>query len=185
MRTVRPLCVAFCFPVLIGAQRPEPPLSYHGWALGISLDSAATLTKSLIGAPLVCVGMDTATMFCQTDSGPGYASLYFTPMPRRLEEMSLQIPLDRRASKDSLKNWFTTRWGPPIPRELLGKRSTSTGPVPFTTEVIGTWARGEMIFGMAAIASIDTTRTLAISIQNLERQVRLMLQRADTSRRRE
>lgn len=185
MRTVRPLCVAFCLPVLMGAQRPQPPLSYHGWALGISLDSAEALTKSQIGAPLVCVGMDTQTMFCQTDRGPGYASLYFTPMPRGLEEMSLQLPLDRRASKDSLKNWFTTRWGPPIPRELLGRRSTSTGPVPFTTEVIGTWARGEMVFGMAAIASIDTTMRLAISIQNLERQIRLMQQRVDTSPKRE
>jgi hypothetical protein len=178
-------CVAFCFSVLMGAQRQQPPLSYHGWALGISLDSAATLTKSQIDAPLVCVGMDTQTMFCQTDRGPGYASLYFTPMPRRLEEMSLQTPLDRRASKDSLKNWFTTHWGPPIPRELLGNRSTSNGRVPFATEVIGTWARGEMVFGMAAIASIDTTRTLAISIQSLERQVRLMQQRADSSRKRE
>lgn|GEM_PF-993786 len=184
MRTARLLCAATLLPALMGAQGQQRPLSYHGWALGISLDSATKLTEAQIARPLVCVGMDTQTMFCQTDHGARYASLYFSPMPRRLEEISLLMPIDRHASRDSLKKWFTTRWGPPIPREVIGRKSTSTGRAEPRTDVIGDWARDGMVFGMAAIASVDTARTLSVSIYSPARQIRLMQQRADTSRKR-
>ena len=104
----------------MGAQAQQRPFSYHGWALGISLDSAATLTMTQVGRPLVCVGMDTKTMFCQTDHGAGYASLYFSPMPRRL----------------------------------------------------------------AAILSLDTARTLSLSIYSPARQFRLIQERGRTRRNR-
>jgi hypothetical protein len=184
MRTARLLCAATLLPALMGAQGQQRPLSYHGWALGISLDSATKLTEAQIARPLVCVGMDTQTMFCQTDHGARYASLYFSPMPRRLEEISLLMPIDRHASRDSLKKSFTTQWGPPLPREVIAKQPSATGRVKFQTDVIGSWAREGMVFGMAAISTVDTALTLGVSIQSLNRQIRLMQQRADTSRKR-
>ncbi len=170
-------------PALVGAQSQHHPLSYRGWGLGISLDSATALTKAQMGKPLTCVGTDTKTMFCETDPAPGYASLYFSPTPRRLEEITLLIPIDRRASRDSLTKWFKTRWGPPIPREVFGKKSTSRGAGEPTTEVIGSWAREGMVFGQAAIATVDTARMLALSIFSPARQIRLMQERVDTSRK--
>jgi hypothetical protein len=184
MRTARLLCAATLLPALVGAQGQQRPLEYRGWALGISFDSAAMLTQAQIGKPLICVGMDTKTMFCQTDHGPGvYASLYFSPVPRRLEEMSLLMPLDWRAARDSLEKWFISRWGPSLPRTMIGQRSAPTGQIGMATDVIGSWAREAMVFGMAAIVSVDTARTLAVSISSPARQIRLMQERADTSRK--
>jgi hypothetical protein len=180
----RLMCTAALVPAFMGAQGQQRPLSYHGWALGISFDSATKLTEAQIARPLVCVGMDTKTMFCQTDHGPGaYASLYFTPVPRRVEEIVLLIPFDRHASTDSLRSWFTTRWGPPIPREVLSTGSTSPGRAGPSSDVIGSWAREGTVFGMVAVSSLDSAAKLYISIASLDRQIRLMLEQADTSRK--
>jgi hypothetical protein len=189
MRTAFLLCATVLLPTLTAAQGQQPPLTYHGWALGISLDSATKLTRAQIGKPLVCVGNESETMFCQTEPGLGaHASIYFSPMPRRIEEMSLLIPFDRRASRDSLKTWLSTRWGAEIAREVIGGKSTSPGPVEITTDPIGSWAREGMRFGMVAIASVDTVRTLSVSLYSPAREIRLMQQRrqqrADTSKRR-
>lgn len=48
MRTAL-LCATALLPALKAAQGQERPLSYRGWALGISLDSATKLTKAQIG----------------------------------------------------------------------------------------------------------------------------------------
>jgi hypothetical protein len=182
MRTTLLLLATALVPALTADQGQERPLSYRGWALGISFDSAKALTKAQISKPLVCVGAETDTMFCQTDLTVGsYAGLYFSPAPRRLEEVSLQIPLDRRASRDSLEKWFVSRWGPSIPREVLGKPNPKGG-VHAEDGVIGSWARPGMIFGMASIASVDAARLLSVAIYNPARQIRLMQQRADSSR---
>jgi hypothetical protein len=172
------LCAAALIPGLMPAQGQEPPLSYRGWALGISVDSATKLTKAQIGMALVCTA-DTQVMFCHT--GPGRApraSAYFGPEPRRLEDVSLAMLLDRRASRDSVARWFRTRWGAPIPREYVGKKSTSG------SEVLGSWARDNMIFGNAGITSDDTTRVLYVSIASADRQMRLMEQQAESSAKR-
>ena len=187
MKIVRVVYVAISLPALMGAQRQQRPLSYHGWALGISLDSASTLAKMQIGRPLVCVGKDTKTMFCQTsrtNRGPGYASLYFSPVPRRLEEMTLQMRIGRRADRDSLENWFTTRWGTPLPRIVANKQSRPSGRPEPTNDVIGSWAREGSVFGMAAITSLDTLRRLSVSINSPARQLRLIQERAATNHKR-
>jgi hypothetical protein len=174
MRTARLACLAVLFPAFVGAQGQQQPLSYLGWGLRISLDSARALVSTQVGTPLNCVGMDAGTLFCQTDMKPGpYVSLYFSPVPRRLEELTVRDPLDRRASKDSLAKWFQTRWGPPVPREVIGKKSTSPT-VGLESEVIGSWARDGPVFGMASIASYDTTRLLSVSIASVEREMRLI-----------
>jgi hypothetical protein len=179
----RLMCAAALAPAFMAAQGQQRPLSYHGWALGISFDSATKLTEAQIARPLVCVGMDTKTMFCQTDPGGRNASLYFSPMPRRLEEIRLSFPVDRRFSRDSLKRFFTTQWGPPIPREVIGKQPSTTGRI-LETEVIGSWAREGMVFGGAYISSMDSARTLSVSIFSPARQIRLMQERTDSSRKR-
>jgi hypothetical protein len=184
MKMVRVVYAAISIPALIGAQRQQRPLSYHGWALGISLDSASTLTKMQIGRPLVCVGKDTKTLFCQTNRGRGYASLYFSPVPRRLEEMTLQMRIGNRADRDSLENWFTTRWGPPLPRIVANKQSRPSGRPELTNDVIGSWAREGSVFGMAAITSLDTLRRLSVSINSPARQRRLIEERAATNHKR-
>jgi hypothetical protein len=183
MRMARLMCTAALVPAFMGAQGQQRPLSYHGWALGISFDSATKLTEAQIARPLVCVGMDTKTMFCQTDPGGRNASLYFSPMPRRLEEIRLSFPVDRRFSRDSLKRFFTTQWGPPIPREVLSTGSTSPRRVGPSSDVIGSWAREGTVFGMVAVSSLDSAAKLYISIASLDRQIRLMLEQADTSRK--
>lgn len=165
-------------------QPQERPLSYHGWALGISLDSARTLTEAQIGRPLACVGTDTKTMFCQTRRGRTYASLYFSPAPRRLEEMTLEMPIGRRADRDSLEHWFTARWGPPLPRIVVNKRSTPRSRTQRTTDVIGSWARPGSVFGMAAVSSLDTLQRLSVSINSPARHLRLSHERAATNRKR-
>lgn len=178
MRTGLVLCATVLLSAFVWAQGQQAPLSYHGWALGISLDSAKTLTRIQMGKPLVCVGEEAETVFCRTSPGPGAgARLYFGPAPRHLEDVSLALPLNRRASKDSVASWFRTQWGPPIPREFIGKRSTSGG------ETLGSWARDGMVFGIVGISSEDTIRQLSVSIAAADRQVRLMQERADTARR--
>jgi hypothetical protein len=185
MRKACLLYAAALVPALTGAQRQQRALSYHGWALGISLDSAGTLARGQIGKPLVCVGMDSKTMFCQTNRGSGYASLYFSPVPRRLEEMTLQIPLDRRASRDSIEKWFAARWGTPIPREVIRTESTPAGRGKPTTDVIGSWATdGGTVIAMAGFSSLDdTTYSLGVSILKPARQIRLMQERASRNRK--
>jgi len=175
------LSAATLLPALVAAQTNQEPLSYHGWALGISLDSARKLTESQIARPLVCVGMDTRTLFCQTEPGTRYASLYFSPVPRRLEEISLIMPFDRRASRDSVEKWFTSRWGTPIAREVIDTKLKSKRRTEPETDAIGSWVRDEMVFGTVGIGSYDTTRMLAISISSPARQIRLLRDRADTS----
>lgn len=177
------VCAAALLPALMAGQGQQPPLSYHGWALGISLDSARKLTEAQIAKPLVCVGMDTQTMFCETNGRGAHASLYFSPVPRHLDEMLLQAPFDRRASRDSVKQWFTARWGQPIPREVIGSKSASDRGEP-VTDALGSWARPGMVFGMAAISSLDSSRTLSVTLYSPAREIRLMQQRADTSKRR-
>jgi hypothetical protein len=181
---VRVVYAAISLPALMGAQRQQRPLSYHGWALGITLDSASTLTKMQIGRPLVCAGKDTKTLFCQTSRGRGFASLYFSPVPRRLEEMTLQMRIGSRVDRDSLENWFTTRWGPPLPRIVANKRSRPSGRPELTNDVIGSWAREGSVFGMAAITSLDTLRRLSVSINSPARQRRLIQERAATNHKR-
>jgi hypothetical protein len=182
MRMARLVCAATLVPAFMAAQAQQQPLSYHGWALGISFDSAAKLTEAQIARPLVCVGMDTKTMFCQTDPGgrQRQASLYFSPMPRRLEEIWLSFPVDRRFSRDSLTRFFTTQWGRPIPREMIGKQPSDPERI-LESDVIGNWAREDMVFGGVAISTMDSARTLSVSIFSPARQIRLMQQRADTS----
>jgi len=183
MRSARLFSAAMLLPILSGAQAGERPLSYHGWALGISLDSAAVLAKAQIGNPLTCVGMDTKTMLCQASTGERNASLYFSPVPRRLEELTILAPLDRRASRDSLKKWFGAQWGSPLPRQKLATRSAPSRSK-LKTDIIGTWPREGMVLGIAAIGSYDTTRLVSVSIYSPERNVRLMLERADSGRKR-
>ena len=167
-------------PALLGAQGQRHPLIYRGWALGISLDSATALTKAQSGKPLVCAEPDAKTMFCQTDRRPGgYVSVYFGAAPRRMEEVFLQVPLDRHASRDSLEKWFAGRWGPPIQREIL---QTGTGPVvrsEVTKGVLGTWLTDDLVFGMAGITTPDTTRMLSVSISNRDNDLLLRAGRAD------
>ena len=184
MKPRRLLNVAALLPVFLGAQRSQEPLKYHGWALGISLDSAKKLTLAQIGKPLECGGVDTDTLFCHTDPRAEYASLYFSPVPRRLEEVSLLLPFDRRASRDSLEKWLTSRWGNPIPREVLETSPKSKVRAEPETETIGSWAREGTVFGMVAIVSADTTRTLSVSIYSPAREIRMMQRHADTSRTR-
>jgi hypothetical protein len=181
MKTLCLLSAATLLPGLMAAQRNQEPLSYQGWTLGISLDSATKLTASQIASPLVCVGMDTRTLFCQTEPGTRYASLYFSPVPRRLEEVSLIMPFDRRASRDSVEKWFTSRWGTPIAREVIDTKLKSKRRTKPETDAIGSWVRDEMVFGTVGIGSYDTTRMLAISISSPARQIRLLRERADTS----
>jgi hypothetical protein len=176
--------VAALLPVLLGAQGNQEPLKYHGWALGISLDSARKLTLTQIGKPLECAGVDTDTMFCHTPPGAEYASLYFSPVPRRLEEMSILLPFDRRASRDSLEKWLTSRWGTPIPREVLETSPKSKSRSEPETETIGSWAREGTVFGMVAIASGGGTRTLSVSIYSPAREIRMMQQHADSAKTR-
>jgi hypothetical protein len=185
MRMARLMCAAVLVPAFMGAQTQQQPLSYHGWALGISFDSAAKLTEAQIARPLVCVGMDTKTMFCQTDPGgrQRQASLYFSPSPRRLEEIWLSFPVDRRFSRDSLKRFLTTQWGPPIPREVIGKQPSTPGQI-LESDVIGNWAREGMVFGGVAISTMDSARTLSVSIFSPAREIRMMQQHGDTGRRR-
>jgi len=184
MRSARLVYAAITLPALIGAQPQERPLSYHGWALGISLDSAKTLTKMRIGRPLVCVGKDTKTMFCQTSHGSPRASLYFSPVPRKLEELTLEMPIGRRADRDSLEDWFRKRWGPPLPRIVVNKKSPSRGRTQRTTDVIGSWVRPGSVFGMVAVSAVDTAQRLSVSINSPARQLRLSQERAATSRKR-
>lgn len=171
-------------PALVNGQSQQRPLSYRGWALGISLDSAATLATAQIGRPLACVGMDTKTMFCQTNGGSGYANLYFSPFPRRLEELAILTPLDRRASRDSLKKWFTREWGSPLSGEASTKRpDRNQRPMP-ETDIIGRWRRDGFVLGMAGVSSYDTTRMISVSIRSPAREIRLLKERTDTSRKR-
>ncbi|GAC1412756.1 MAG: hypothetical protein PVSMB1_12260 [Gemmatimonadaceae bacterium] len=178
------MCAAITLSALIAAQPQERPLSYHGWALGISLDSAKTLTKMRIGRPLVCVGKDTKTMFCQTSHGSAHASLYFSPVPRRLEEMTLEISIGRRADRDSLEEWFRTRWGPPLPRIVVNKKSPPRGRTQRTMDVIGSWARPGSVFGMVAVSAADSVQRLSVSINSPARQLRLSQERSAASRKR-
>jgi len=184
MGTLRLLCAAALLPVLMEAQAHERPLSYHGWALWISFDSAAILADAQIGRTLECVGMDTKTMFCQAYNGTRHASLYFSPVPRRLEELAIMTPLDCRASSDSLKNWFTTQWGPTLPRDLITAQSAPTRQSRMHSEVIGSWARNEIVLGMVGIVSYDTTRMLSVSISSPAREIRLLRERADSGHKR-
>ena len=184
MKPLLLLNVAALLPLLLGAQGSQEPLKYHGWALGISLDSARKLTLAQIGKPLECAGVDTDTLFCQTDPGAEYASLYFSPVPRRLEEMALLLPFDRRASRDSLEKWLRSRWGTPIPREVLETSPKSKSRSEPETETIGSWAREGTVFGMVAIVSADTARTLSVSIYSPAREIRMMQKHADTGRTR-
>lgn len=171
-------------PALVSAQRDQRPLIYRGWAIGISLDSATELTKVQFGQPLQCAGMDTQTMSCQTDHGPGHVSLYFSPIPRRLEEMNIMKPLDLRASRDSLEKWFTARWGRPLPRTTPA--TAQEGPQSaIISDIVGRWARGGFVFGMVAIAGLDTTQMLSIAISSPARRIRLMRERSDTMRNRQ
>lgn len=181
MRMGQLVLVGALAPALLAAQAKSAPLSYRGWALGIPLDSATTLTTAQIGAPLVCVGDDMETMFCETNDGVGHASLYFSPIPRRLEELNIMRPLDRRASRDSLEKWFAARWGPPLPRPARPKPSQKASEGAVIGDIVGRWTRGGFVYGMVAVAGLDTTRILSVAISNPARRIRLMMERGDTT----
>jgi hypothetical protein len=168
MRGIRGLTLALLFPFAAFAQG-NAPLEYHGWARGISLDSALALARGQNGEELVCIGLETETQFCNSPFGKGGVSAYFSPSPRHLEEVSLLIPLDARTSKDSIEDWFEENWGLAA-RE--GKTTVSNGQkLPLRSEGLGLWVRPGLI-GSASIVSLGDHRTLGVTIMSPGRTIR-------------
>jgi len=66
---------------------------------------------------------------------------------------------------------------------VIGKQPSTTGRI-LESDVIGSWAREGMVFGEAAISSMDSARTLSVSIFSPARQIRLMQERTDSDRKR-
>ncbi|MEO8910359.1 MAG: hypothetical protein ABI408_09040 [Gemmatimonadaceae bacterium] len=166
------VCAATIIPALVGCRTRHPTFTYNGWALGISPDSATALTKAQFGKPLVCSVADAEMMECETDrAGAGYLKVSFSAVPRRLDDVFLEFPLDRRASRDSLEKWFTERWGPPIPRAAMEKSLGPLAGIDASKGTLGIWLPEGSVFGMVGIFTPDSTRMLSISFTNRRKQL--------------
>src|SRR6266540_3666422 len=88
--------------------------TYRGWGIGISLDSANKLAVRGTKEGLICVGEETREMFCKSDEAvPNVMTVnaYFTPSPRRLDEVILIQLRDRPMASDSIFAPFIRGWG--------------------------------------------------------------------------
>jgi hypothetical protein len=166
------LCIALSIivPGTAAAQSPAS-LSYRGWALGISRDSAINLAKSQNGQVLDCVGGSDRMMFCRTLGGAQPdISAYFSAEPRRLEMVTIIEPLGAAASADSVAHWFRDQWGDPKP---LPKRDSTSGPtIIAASQWLGMWFGAGGAIGSATIMSIGDKRMLGVAIDNPLRYLR-------------
>lgn len=155
----------------ISAQSPAS-LSYRGWALGISRDSAINLARTQNGQVLDCVGNPDRFMFCRTLGGAQPdISAYFSAEPRLLEMVTILEPLPATASADSLTQSFRERWGEPRPLARRDSTSTSTT-VLATSQWLGMWYGAGGGVASANITMTGEKRVLGVVIDNPLRYLR-------------
>lgn len=119
MTRVQVSCILAALSCGIGtpacAQRNSVMLpTYRGWGIGISLDSANKLAVRDTKEGLICVGEETREMFCKSEEAvPNVMTVnaYFTPSPRRLDEVMLIQLRDRPMALDSIFAPFIRGWG--------------------------------------------------------------------------
>jgi hypothetical protein len=159
------------FTGVTGAQTPAS-LSYRGWALGISRDSAISLARSQNGQVLDCVGNPGRSMYCRTAGGAQPdISAYFSGEPRVLEMVTILEQLPPSASADSLGQWFRGRWGEPRPLAKRDSTSTSTTLL-VTLQWLGMWYGAAGGVASANITTSGDKRVLGVVIDNPLRYLR-------------